>query len=120
MFRKAADLTEGVHIKYMSFSGETGMADLALYAADGAEALANGEAGTLWFALAVPDAMAFEPGEGGPCLAEGGTRCIECGGSGRRTYCAGSGSTNYGDGYEECIICEGSGTCDVCDGEGKY
>ncbi len=54
-FTPKSNATEGVMIKYMSFSAETGMADLALYVAGKSEELANGEAGTLWFALAVPD-----------------------------------------------------------------
>lgn len=119
-FTPKSNATEGVMIKYMSFSAETGMADLALYVAGKSEELANGEAGTLWFALAVPDAMAFVLGDGGPYLVEGGTRCPECGGSGKCAYCGGTGSDDYGNGYEECIICKGTGICDICEGEGKY
>ena len=119
-FTPQSNAVEGALIKYMSFSDETGMADLALYVVDGAKELASGGAGTLWFALAVPDSMAFELGDGGPFLVEGGTRCVECGGSGTCAYCGGLGSCDYGAGYETCVVCDGSGLCNVCDGEGKY
>ena len=111
---------EGALIKYMSFSSQEGMADLALFVAGDGEALASGEEGLLWFALAVPDSMAFELGDGGQFLVEGGMRCAECGGSGRCAYCLGTGADDYGEGLEDCIICEGSGICNICGGEGKY
>ena len=59
-FTPQSNAVEGALIKYMSFSDETGMADLALYVVDGAKELAGGGVGTLWFALAVPDAMSIK------------------------------------------------------------
>ena len=78
-----SNVVEGMLIKYLLSSDETGMADLALYVMDGTGPLPNGEAGTLWFALAVPDLMAFKPGGGGSYLVTDGMCCVECGGSGR-------------------------------------
>ena len=89
-----SNVVEGMLIKYLLCSDETGMADLALYVMDGTGPLPNGEAGTLWFALAVPDLMAFKPGGGGSYLVTDGMCCVECGGSGRWAYSAGTGRAN--------------------------
>lgn len=107
-------------VRYMTFSADELRADLALFVMDGAEEIAGGGSGTFWFVLAVPEAMEFTLGDGGSSLTAGGTRCIECGGSGSCSYCGGTGRYDYGDGYEDCIICDGSGVCNVCDGAGKY
>lgn len=107
-------------VKYMTYSADDLRADLALFIMDDAENIANGDTGTFWFVLVVPDAMSFVLGDGGSSLVAGGTRCIGCDGNGSCSYCGGTGSANYGDGYEECIICDGSGTCNICDGAGKY
>lgn len=119
-FDPSTHASDGAMIRYMSFTAETGIADLALYVIGDAKKLANGEAVELWFLLAVPDSMDFELGDGGPFLVEGGTRCGECGGTGNCSYCGGTGSYNYGDGLDECAACDGTGRCDICDGEGMY
>lgn len=113
--------TEGSRLIFlMAYTCETGDATLGVFPTDSGKSLAEGGEGDLAFVLAVPDSMEFTLGEGTSLLAERGTRCIECNGSGSCRYCAGSGSCNYGNGYETCVVCDGSGICNVCDGEGKY
>lgn len=107
-------------VYYMTYTCDAGVAELAVFVAGGASELAEGGEGTLWFALAVPDALGFVPGTGAAELVEGGTRCIDCGGVGRCAYCGGMGTYDYGQGKENCVVCDGAGICTVCDGEGSY
>jgi len=112
--------TEGSNlIFHMSYTCETGRAELGVFPTDSGKSLVEGDKGGLSFLLAVPATMDFTLGKGTHLLVEGGTRCIECGGTGNCRYCSG-GSANYGQGYEKCIICDGSGICNVCDGKGEY
>lgn len=111
---------EGSLIFLMSYTCKTGKAELGVFLTANAKSLAEGGKGDLAFVLAVPDSMDFTLGKGTTLLVEGGTRCVECGGTGKCRYCSGSGRANYGQGYETCIICDVSRICNVCDGEGQY
>lgn len=107
-------------IRYMTFTCDTGKTELAVFVMDGAKSLANGGEGLLWFVLVVPDTTEFVLGKGSSGILNGGTRCIECGGSKKCAYCGGSGRYNYGNGYEACVVCDGDRICTVCDGKGSY
>lgn len=106
-------------IFHMSYTCETGRAELGVFPTDSGKSLVEGDKGNLAFLLAVPATMDFTLGKGTSLLVEGGTRCIECGGTGNCRYCYG-GRADYGQGYEDCTICDGSGICNVCDGKGQY
>lgn len=117
---KTLDASEVKAIRYMAYICDEGRAEMAILVNKNAKGLAEGGAGELRFVLCVQDSMTFELGRGTSLLVEGGTRCIECNGSGRCRYCGGSKRYNYGQGYETCVVCDGSGVCNLCDGEGKY
>ncbi|MGN0742062.1 MAG: hypothetical protein ACI4L8_05395 [Candidatus Fimadaptatus sp.] len=116
--KTASNATNALY--FMTYTCDAGETQLAVFVADGAKELSEGGEGTLWFALAVPDALGFVPGTGAAELVEGGTRCIDCGGVGRCAYCGGMGTYDYGQGQETCVVCDGAGICTVCDGVGSY
>lgn len=117
---KTADASKVNAIRYMAYTCDEGRAELAVVPMKNTKNLLTGGKAELRFLLCVQDSMAFELGRGTSGLVEGGTRCIECKGSGRCRYCGGSGRYDYGQGYETCVVCDGSGICNLCDGEGKY
>lgn len=107
-------------IYYMTYTCDDGLTELGIFVVDNAKELSHGGKGSLLFVLAVPDSTDFTLGLGTSDLVEGGTRCIECRGSGRCKYCSGSGRYKNGRKYETCFACNGNGVCSVCDGEGSY
>lgn len=107
-------------VYYMTYTCDDGVTELAVFVTGNAKELSEGGKGSLWFVLAVPDATDFTLGLGTSDLVEGGTRCIECRGSGRCKYCSGSGRYKNGKKYETCFACNGNGICNICDGEGSY